>query len=134
MTTRYTRREVDQRFDLFCETLGVRRAADYADVDGFVLDYAAGYGGYAIWRVSSATGGYAMPFGPMRHSAGELVEMMAFARYAHDLAADTIAMSRLHAGLTGREWHASDWDIVSDAITSTGRVIAGPDDQEERVS
>lgn len=44
---------------------------------------------------------------------------------------DEEAMTRLHAALTGVEWDASMWDIVSDVIIATGREIASPDDVDD---
>jgi len=79
MTTRTTRKDVDAAFDAFLKAHNLRRADNYADVGGYILDYASVYGGYVIARIVNDGGGQDTPFGPRRRTAKEMESTLRFA-------------------------------------------------------
>ena len=79
MTTRTTRKDVDAAFDAFLKAHNLRRADNYADVGGYILDYASVYGGYVVARIVNDGGGQDTPFGSRRRTAKEMEATLRFA-------------------------------------------------------
>ena len=57
----------------------------YKTVGAWRLDYAGCYGGWVIQEIDNEGGGISNPFGARRHKAGELLNMIYFARQMYRL-------------------------------------------------
>jgi hypothetical protein len=79
MTYRATSTEVNEVFELFCESIGKRVAATFNDTAAWTLDHAKEYGGYVIQEIINDGGAKEMPLGDQRYSPTQLVERMRFA-------------------------------------------------------
>jgi len=84
MTDRYTRKDVETAFRIFCQRLGLRIAESYNDVGGLLID--KGTGGYQVIQIVNTDGGHSAPFGWECHSARDMVRLLQFAADAVELA------------------------------------------------
>jgi hypothetical protein len=79
MAFRFTKKDVEGRFEMFAHACGKRIATSYNDVGAWRLDENTVYGGWNIEEIHNKGGGVSHPFGPMRHKSSEFVAMMSFA-------------------------------------------------------
>lgn len=76
---RTTRTHVENLFKRFVTAIGGREATSSTDVGGYLLDYAAPYGGYGVRRIVNAQGAQSDVFGPERRKASEMWDTLRFA-------------------------------------------------------
>ncbi len=86
MAERFTKKDAERAFERLCQLMGVQanppmeRAPDGRGsvfaTDGWRLDYAPAYGGYAIRSLTKGTTGEGEPFGSSRRSARDLWQLV----------------------------------------------------------
>ena len=84
MSERYTNKDVETAFRIFCQRAGFRQAESHKDVGAYSLD--KGYGGYTVVQIVNENGGLSTPFGMRRRNAREMVQTLHFAADAIDAA------------------------------------------------
>src|SRR5690606_22534185 len=79
MTNRTTRKDVDAAFDAFLKAHNPRRADNYSDVGGYILDYASVDGGYVVARIVNDGRGQDTQYRARRRTTQEKEATLRFA-------------------------------------------------------